>query len=208
VRRSNDIAFLIWAAAGIAAAASLAFESPTSRTSPCVGPCKFSEVVAAYDGVAMNLPPEMRTQNWGGGSCVHASTVSLLRWQGQDQMADWWRNEYSGGEGSDRLVQRMDAAGVKYAHTGGLSVDGKRAFLKECCDKRLGAGIFYKPNHAINLVGMDDQYAYLLDNNATTYAERNGHYERVELNEFFRRWEGYGSFGWTLAYVPPPPVPY
>ena len=45
--------------------------------------------IKAYTGVVLDLPPEMRTKNWGGGSCVHASTVNLLKWMGQHEMADW-----------------------------------------------------------------------------------------------------------------------
>src|SRR5687768_14605354 len=44
----------------------------------------------------VNLPRELREPNWGGGSCVHASTVHLLRWQGHHELAAWWRANYSG----------------------------------------------------------------------------------------------------------------
>ncbi len=160
---------------------------------------------SAYaQGVVMDIPPALRQSNWGGGSCVHASTVSLLRWQGQDEMADWWREQYRGGEYLGRLVRRMEAAGLRYAYTS----EGDVGFLEWCIRTGRGAGIFYKPNHAINLVGLDDQYAYLLDNNYTSYPERNGHWERVERDTFLRRWRGYGGVAWTLVYYPPPPLPH
>jgi hypothetical protein len=154
-------------------------------------------------GVVMDLPPSLRQSNWGGGSCVHASTVSLLRWQGQYEMADWWRQNYSGGEGISRLVKRMDAAGLRFAYTD----NGDWSFLQWCMRTGRGAGIFYKTNHAINCVGMDASYVYLLDNNNTSYPEKNGYWERVSKEEFKRRWLSYGGVAWTLVYYPPAPLP-
>lgn len=168
----------------------------------------------AGTGVVLELPPELRTKNWGGGSCVHASNVNLLIWQGQDELAAWWRRTYSGGEYNTRLVQRLEAAGLRYAFVNGdrdADGDGEsdgEEFLEWCVRTRRGAGLFYKPSHSINLVGLDAEYAYLLDNNATSYPERNGHYERVPRKEFFARWRGYGAFAWTLVLQPAPSQPY
>lgn len=159
--------------------------------------------IGAMFDVQMDLPLDLRTKNWGGGSCVHASTVNLLRWQGQDEMADWWRKTYIGGEYADRLIQRLESAGLRYAYT----TKGDFEFLKWCCRTRRGAGIFYKPSHSINCVGIDQQYVYLLDNNATNYPEQKGHYEQVPVQQFVSSWKGYGGFAWTLVYSPPPPNP-
>lgn len=167
-----------------------------------------------YLGVVLNLPPELRTRNWGGGSCVHASNVNLLKNVGLFELADWWRKTYSGGEYDSRLIQRLEKAGVKYAYAHGGSDanrDGRddgEAFIEWCVRTRRGCGIFFKPVHSINLIGLDEQYAYLLDNNATDYPERVGHPERVERKTFFRQWHGYGGFAWTLVYDPPPPAPF
>lgn len=164
-----------------------------------------STPVGYSESVVLDLPPELRQKNWGGGSCVHASNVTLLRWQGQDDLADWWRNEYRGGEHADRLTKRLEAAGLRYAFT----MQGDVAFLEWCCRTRRGAGIFYKPSHSINLVGLDAEHAYLLDNNATNYPERTGEYERVPRDTFIRNWQRqYGGFAWTLVYSPPPPIPH
>jgi hypothetical protein len=168
---------------------------------PCPPDAKYYQV-GVSQGVVMTLPPELRQKNWGGGSCVHASNVSLLRWQGQYEMADWWRQAYSGGEYGDRLVSRLEAAGLRYAYTD----SGDEAFLRWCIRTRRGAGIFYKPSHSINCVGMDDQFVYLLDNNATNYPESTGDYEKVPIDEFWRRWKGYGGFAWTLIYTPHAPL--
>jgi hypothetical protein len=167
-----------------------------------------------YLGVVLDLPLKYRTVNWGGGSCVHASTVTLLRWMGLPELADWWRKTYSGGEYDDRLVQRLEAAGVRYAsiHSGadrnGDGRDDGEQFLEWCTRTRRGAGLFYKPMHSINFVGMDRTHVHLLDNNFTDYPERNGHYERVPRESFFRQWKGYGGFAWTLVYDPAPPKPF
>jgi hypothetical protein len=167
-----------------------------------------------YLGVVLNLPPELRTRNWGGGSCVHASNINLLKNVGMYELADWWRRTYSGGEYDSRLIDRLEKAGVRYAFAHGgedANRDGRddgEQFLEWCIRTRRGAGIFYKPSHSINIIGLDAQFAYLLDNNATDYPERNGHPERVERREFFRRWHGFGGFAWTLVYDPPPPAPF
>lgn len=166
------------------------------------GSSESAPVGTDYD-VQMDLPLALRQKNWGGGSCVHASTVNLLRWQGQYEMAEWWRKNYIGGEYANRLIQRMESAGLRYAYTDKGDVE----FLRWCVKTRRGAGIFYKPNHAINLIGMDDKNAYLLDNNATAYPEQRGFYEAVPLDRFIPAWKGYGGFAWTLIYVPPPPNP-
>lgn len=152
----------------------------------------------AAETPVMNLPAEMRTSNWGGGSCVHASTYHLLNWQGQYDMAKWWRSTYSGGEYSDRLNKKMDAAGLKYAYT----VQGDAAFLEWAMRTRRGAGITYFPNHAINLVHLDGEKAGLLDNN------RKDQIIWVERNTFLRNWKSYGGWAWTLVYDPPAPLPH
>lgn len=154
-------------------------------------------------GVVLELPLELRQPNWGGGSCVHATNVMVLRHQGLYEMANWWRKTYSGGEYDTRLAQRLDAAGLRYAYA-----HNDEKFLMWCIRTRRGAGIFYKPNHSIACVGMDDTYVYLLDNNDVNYPEREGHYERVPREEFFRKWKGYGGFAWTLVYSPLPPEPH
>ena len=156
-----------------------------------------------YARVVMDLPIEMREANWGGGSCVHATTVNLLRWQGQPDIAAWWRSAYSGGESSSRLVRRMEAAGLRYSYT----TTGQIGFLEWAVRTGRGAGLFYKPRHAVNLVGLDAKYAYLLDNNDINHPERVGRYERVPRDVFEARWRAYGGIAWTLVYQPPPPLP-
>ncbi|HTN73746.1 MAG TPA: hypothetical protein VL096_00815 [Pirellulaceae bacterium] len=147
---------------------------------------------------AVDIPPALRTPNWGGGSCVHASTMHLLHWQGHHELAEWWRATYSGGEYSTRLHERLDAAQLKFAYT----IDGDPAFLEWALRTRRGAGITYFPNHAVNLVHLDAERAGLLDNN------RLDHVIWIPRDEFMTRWQAYGGWAWTLVYNPPPPVPF
>ena len=144
------------------------------------------------------LPESLRRWNRDGGSCVHVSTEYLLLWQRKYELADWWHDSYKGGEYSDRLIRRMESAGLSYAYT----THGDLDFIEWAIRTRRGAGIFYKPNHAINIVGLDSESAYLLDNN-------NIHkIEKVPRNIFIYNWKNrYGGFAWTLVYTPPPPVP-
>lgn len=146
----------------------------------------------------VNLPPSLRCANWGGGSCVHASTVMLLRWQGQFEMADQWRATYSGGEYAQRLNQRLEAAELCYAFT----LRGDEGFLDWALRTRRGAGVTFWPGHAVNLVHLDEQWAGLLDNN------RLESVIWISRAEFIPRWRHYGGWAWTLVYAPPPPLPY
>ncbi len=151
---------------------------------------------------AMSLPQSLRQHNWGGGSCVHASTVMCLRWQRQYEWADFWRSHYSGGESLDGLVEKMEQNGLRYAYTD----QGDPAFLDACTASRYGAVIFYFPNHSICFAGHHQtsagDVAFLLDNN------REDHFLTVPWPEFVREWKGYGGVALTPVYVPPPPALY
>ncbi len=162
---------------------------------PCDGPeCPYQQAATP----AIDLPLAMREANWDTGSCVHACLVHVLRWQGQYSLANWWRQHHSGGEYAERLNARMEAAGLRYAYTD----RGDEKFLEWAMRTRRGAGVTFWPQHAVNLVHLDETQAALLDNN------------RIETivwlsrEEFIRRWRGYGGWAWTLVYEPPPPRPY
>lgn len=152
---------------------------------------------ACLERPTVNIPPELRCPNWGGGSCVHAATVMLLEWQGQHEFAQWWRNRYSGGEYAQRLNQRLEAAQLQYAYT----TQGDEAFLAWTLRTRRGAGITFWPSHAVNLVHLDNEWAGLLDNN------RLEQVIWIPRAEFISRWRNYGGWAWTLVYDPPPPLP-
>lgn len=194
-------------------------DDPRQPVAPCGPercPCPYETVPASalfgradwqaalHGAGEVDLPPELREPNWGGGSCVHASTVMVLRRQGQYEMADWWRQAYIGGETGSRLIERMDAAGLRFAYTESADLE----FLRWAVRSKRWAGIFYKPRHAINCIDIDEQYVYLLDNNDIHRPERDGVPEAVPIAEFQQRWRGYGGFAWTAVYTPQPPGPY
>jgi hypothetical protein len=87
---------------------------------------------------------------------------------------------------------------LRYAYT----VDGDVEFLEWALRTRRGAGITYFPNHAVNLVHLDHQWAGVLDNN------RVDQIIWIPRADFLARWKAYGGWAWTLVYDPPPPVPY
>jgi hypothetical protein len=149
-----------------------------------------------------DVPWQLRQPNWdspkGEGSCVNAATVTLLRWMGLHEHAEWWRTNFQGGEWDTSQINHMTFSGLKFAYTD----TGDPAFLDWASRNRLGAGIFYYPRHSINLLDLSQDYAILLDNNSV------GVYTVVPREEFLRRWRTeFGGFGWTFVYQPPPPWP-
>jgi hypothetical protein len=144
----------------------------------------------------VNLPLHARCRNYAGGSCVIASTVSLFRWQGRDDLADLFRRTYSGGQSASSLHAKLEARGVRYAYT----TSGDAAFLDWACRTRRGAGVTFFANHFICLVHLDGQRAILLDNN------RVGQYITLPRDEFLRRWRGYGGWATTPVYSPAAPL--
>lgn len=149
-----------------------------------------------------DVPPQLRQPNYspyGSGSCVHASTVTILRWLGEFELAEWWRTQYHSGEYATRLIQRLELADLNYAYVD----DGSVEFLEWAARNRRVIGIFYFPKHAVNLVNIDSEYAYLLDNN------RPDDIIRVPRDEFITNWQTlYGGFAWTILNgKQPPPYP-
>jgi len=143
----------------------------------------------------LDLPDAYRMPNYARGSCVHASMETLFLWQGQPTLAKWWRESYSGGEYSDRLNRRLDAAGVRYAYSRGADC----SFLEKCCALRLGCAVNYPQNHMVTLVGIDAQNVYIVDNNSTWQVTK------IPRATFARSWTGWAV---TPIYQPPPPKPY
>jgi hypothetical protein len=62
----------------------------------------------------VNLETVFRQNNWlgpqGEGSCVHATMIMLFRWQGQFEMADYWKANHADGEWATNLANKMDRA--------------------------------------------------------------------------------------------------
>lgn len=160
---------------------------------------------------AVNLPPALRQTNWtsaaGEGSCVIASTVSLVRWQRQYQVADFFRRTYSGGQTATSIQQKLTAAGIRFVCTepeNGQPADS--AFLQWASDSRRGAIIWFYPSHCVTFCGfgVDDgkSVAYLLDNNRTQ------RFIKIPRDQFLRAWAGYGGFALTTLGDPIAPLPW
>ena len=156
----------------------------------------------AVEAPVFNPPLPIRQANWLStnreGSCVHASLSSMLHWQNQFDLAAWWRSQYSGGEWSDQLRRRLDAAKVPYAYTERANLQ----LLDDAHASRRGALLWWKPSHCCTFCGWVQSqdgrtYAVILDNNATT------RYEYVERSQFHRQWAEYGGFALTTLYDPP-----
>lgn len=145
-----------------------------------------------------DIPQPWREHNWGGGSCMYASLVPILRWQGRFEDAEKIRRSYSGGQSVDGLAVICNRMGLKFAYTN----TGDAGFLEWCSSTRRGAAIHYFPNHAVTFCGFEDAQAVLIDNN------RPKDYIRIPKATFISRWRGYGGRALTVVYTVPPPLPW
>ncbi|MDE2101865.1 MAG: hypothetical protein KGL39_31760 [Patescibacteria group bacterium] len=151
----------------------------------------------------VELPTARLKRNWvsidGRGSCMHASLSHLLHWQGSHDLAEWWRSRYSGGESFMALGQKLNAAGVDWS--AGLPCDA--AYLERACRARRGAVVTFTPNHAVALVDLDPEFAYVLDPNSP------GAIQRFKRSEFLADWTSRGGMALTpLAGPPTAPFPW
>ncbi len=173
-----------------------------------------------------NVPRSLREWNWGGGSCVHAATVAVFRWQNAMDLAAYWRKTYSGGESYEGLTSKLQRNKVPYYSSssgGGQDIAGFNRYVKSlegqwygtlngdvdvlerCTIDRRGGTIFYYPNHSIMFCGFtpDGKDAVVLDNN------RIEKYIVIEKKEFIRKWRGYGGVCVVPTIGNPrPPIPY
>ena len=160
-----------------------------------------SELLAHRNRV--ELPNERLRRNWtspiGSGSCMHASVRHLLHWQGTHELADWWGQRYSGGETFSGLCSKLSAAGVDWI----VGIPFDQSFLERACIARRGAVVTYMANHAVALVDLDNQFAYVLDPNSPQ------HIVNVPRDEFVSDWISRGGMALTpLAGSPLPPSPW
>lgn len=152
-----------------------------------------------YERPQVNVPVALRQHNWGArGSCVHASLVTALRWQGQHAMAQWWRTHHSGGESVESLGPAMDAAGVVYAQT--YDQDDV-AFLEWAVATRRGCVVAVNGyRHAVFLAHLDGSQAGLIGVNFTSPVIW------VDREEFLTEWRASRSWAVAVIYSPAPPL--
>lgn len=151
---------------------------------------------------AVNIPPSWRQGNWlgpeGEGSCVHATMVSLFRWQGREYMAEYWKQKYADGENPWRLAEKLDREGVRYAYT----TDGDVKFLEWACTTRRGCGITVMGGaHMVALVHLDAEWAALLDNNNTS------EFLWIRRDVLIAHWKASRGWAVTPVYTPAAPLP-
>ena len=142
---------------------------------------------------------EDREGNYAGGSCVHASLVTAMRYQGKPELADWWRRTHSGGEFPHRTNRKLRDAGIPSAYT---LRENNVAFLQWAVDNRLGCGVAINGGrHMILLVEMTKTHVCLIDNNNV----RRLYW--LPRDRFIQNWTDAGSWGVTpvLRRVPQPP---
>jgi len=150
----------------------------------------------------VNVPLAMRQSNWLGssreGSCVHASMISLFRWQGRYRTADYWRKTYGNGEWPDDMAAKFDREGIRYAYV----ENGDVRFLERACRTRRGCGITVMGGaHMVALVHLDDKWAAVLDNNNVSK------FIWVPRETLIAEWKA--SYGWAVTpiYTPAAPLP-
>lgn len=153
----------------------------------------------------VNLPASERQRNWvarnGEGSCAHASFITVLRWHNQYRLAQWWRQNFEGGEDEYHLQQKLQYARIDYRAVN----HGEPWFLDWASRTRHGAIIWWKPGHCCTFAGYiragDGRvYAAIIDNN---FPQR---FELTERSQFLRLWKGLGGFALTPLF--PPNHPY
>lgn len=158
--------------------------------------------VVVQERPVVNIPLVLRQENWVGnqreGSCVHATMISLMRWQGRFNLANYWRKTYGNGEWPDDLAAKFDREKVRYAYT----ENGDVKFLEWACRTRRGCGITVMGGaHMVALVHLDSKWACLLDNNNVSK------YKWVPREMLIAEWKA--SYGWAVTpiYTPAAPLP-
>jgi hypothetical protein len=155
----------------------------------------------AHERPTMNLPEELRVPNWLGnklqGSCVWATSASLLRWQGRNDTATYLMSKYGNGEWSERFAQRCEAEGIRLVQT----TDGSMGLIDWACSTRRGCGAVVRGGtHMIAVVYASESEIGILDPNEVdtiTYVPRD---------IFKAEFEAAGGWSFAFVYVPAPPL--
>ena len=149
----------------------------------------------------MNLPRSLRQENWirnRSGSCVVASMVSLLRWQGHPKLAAKLKKNYGGGQYYDTWNYRLNQSGVRFASTYNRN---DVAFLERCIATRRGAMVTVdKGSHMVCLVDLTPTMAAILDNNYP------GEIYWIDRDDFLKEWRNAYSWACTPIYTPTSPT--
>lgn len=148
--------------------------------------------------VSASIPVAIRQTNYGP-SCTHASAITMLRWQGREQAAAWWRRN---GYGPARVVSTIRAKCKQLGIACRAETGGKLAFLEWVSRTRRAAVLQYQDRHAVTFCGFRGGNAIIIDN-------RWPHTEvRVPKQQFIESWRAYGGHAITIVDLPPPPQPW
>ncbi len=155
-----------------------------------------------------NLPVALRQTNWLGsareGSCVHASSIYVLRWNGQYELAEKWRKIYGNGETGSGIMRKLTDEKVPFYAT----ARGDVRVLEYATKTRRAAIIWFFDSHCVTFCGFakdsdGKEYAYICDNN------RVQQFIKIEKQSFIRRWQTqYDGFACCFLGVPLPPPMY
>lgn len=159
--------------------------------------------LCAAERPVVNLPNEYRKSNWlspnGYGSCVHASFVTLLKWQGRYGTAKMWGRAYSGGEWYTTFEKKLLKKNIRFAYTAKAN---DVSFLEWACRTRRGACVTIRGgSHMVTLVHLDENWAAILDNNATK------NFIWIPRERFIAEWKASYSWAFTPVYTPSAPAP-
>lgn len=158
-------------------------------------------LVSSASAQVIDIPINIRQRNWTGpngeGSCVHATTIMLLRYQRRYALADYWKSHYNSGETFSGLAEKLDANGVRWA---GTYQQKNVSFLEWAIRTRRGAMVTtMQGQHMILLVHLDSKVAGLIDNNNPNKII----WKKREV--FLADWYASNSWGLTIVGSPPPP---
>jgi hypothetical protein len=168
------------------------FTSETAMAAPGDA-CPFRTVAP------VEVPLSLRQQNYGGGSCMYAALITVLRSQRQYETADYVRANYCGAGGVSDCSRLAEQLGLRYAYT----TKGNEDFLEWCSRTRRAAAIYYGDNHAVTFLGYTGAGdAVLLDNNQVE------HYENIPKATFLTNWHAVGGNAIATVYASNPRRPW
>lgn len=161
-----------------------------------------------YNNIAKEIaeiPVAYRQKNWsdGGGSCVHATTITLLKWQGMYEAAAEWKRRYGGGEATAQKphTDKFDDLGLKHVETN----DGDEDFIRWALLTRRGVGVSAYSGHCLTWIGLEIkdgvEQIVELDNNDTNHPKWR--LWSVAVPQWKNEGHGHG-FTFTNGKIPPP----
>jgi len=157
-----------------------------------------------FECPVVNPPASLRQPNWFGpkktGSCCHAALITALNWQGQTELANWWKNNNGDGESPASMKHKLAKRGVSFSQTFG---EHDVNFLKQACLTRRGAMVAVRNRtHMVFLIHINEEWVGIIDNNKTAKIIWR------PTVEFLADWKESDSWAITPIYSPVPPRIY